>query len=160
MLTVVAMIVIAFAAARIREVNPVFPVALLILFLVSNTNNSAYFRSLQAGRHAILTQIGDYLHTSTPPGATIQLEPLGYIGYGAQRVMFDEVGLVTPAVVELHRDGIGAEHFYRFLRTDYILLACHQADGVLKDFSKEYEGIHLFTDLSTRGCYELWSQRE
>lgn len=160
LLTVVSLIVIALAIASIRDYRLISITSLL--FVAITTDRSAQinsYKSMQENRHAILQRIGVWIHANTPEDSTVQLEPLGYVGYNSQRVMIDEVGLISPEVVELHRQDIGAHEFFRYLRTDYILLQCHQADGVLDEFAKEYKGIQMFTDGSFRGCYELWEKR-
>ena len=45
--------------------------------------------------------MGLWLQKNTPAGATVFLEPLGYVGFYSQRYMIVDVGLVSPKVVAL-----------------------------------------------------------
>ena len=52
-----------------------------------------------------LKQLGFWLNENTPTSSTVFLEPLGYVGFYANRHMIDEVGLVSPQVVALKKLG-------------------------------------------------------
>jgi hypothetical protein len=50
-----------------------------------------------------LKSIGLWLKANVPPGESVYLEPLGYIGYYSQCRMLDWPGLVSPSVVEARK---------------------------------------------------------
>lgn len=154
-LTVTGLLIAALALARQPHSTWLGLLLCIVLFQPGLARNQQF---LQRERMVHLQEIGTWLHHHTPPGATIQLEPLGYVGFHAQRVMLDEVGLITPAVVDLHRQRIGAENFYLYLGTDYILLQCGQAAKVMQDFSQAYTLIHEFREGTARACYEVWQK--
>lgn len=155
--TVAGILIVSLALARIKNTAIVVLATLVLVILPFNkAEHVDSYAIKQRDRHVHLKEIGLWLNSNTPPESTVQLEPLGYIGYYAQRVMLDEVGLVTPAVVDLHRQRIRAENFYQYLKTDYILLQCGQADKVMMEFSQEYTLIKEFTQGSARACYEVW----
>jgi len=58
--------------------------------------------------------MGLWLKTNTPPKSIILLEPLGYVGYYSERVMIEEVGLVTPAVTNLKLQQLGMKSIQPF----------------------------------------------
>jgi len=58
-----------------------------------------------------LKQVGLWLNQNAAYDKTVLLEPLGYSGYYSDRFMLDEVGLVTPRVVELKQLGISASEY-------------------------------------------------
>lgn len=159
LLTTACLIVIAIAIPALRDYRLMILASTFLIAITFNTEQISYYKNLQENRYAVLQQIGAWLNANTDPESTVLLEPLGYVGYGAQRIMLDEVGLITPRVVELHRQDVGGKNFFRYLHTDYILFQCHQADGVMDDLRLEYEAVQLFTDTSFRGCYELWRSK-
>lgn len=114
------------AAARVG-----LPVVLLLALgavVVSGLSQAADARLQQTIRNqASLTAIGVWLHQHAPPGATVELEPLGYIGYYADRTMLDEVGLVTPAVVALKLQRVPGYATFTYLDPDYLVLHCDDA---------------------------------
>ena len=67
--------------------------------------------------------MGEWINTNTPPGSTVLLEPLGYVGWYADRIMIDEVGLVTPEVVKLE-GRVPASEFFRIFWSDYVVWKC------------------------------------
>lgn len=155
---------------------------ILIMTLLSllGLENTRLVWFLQKYRHeASLTRIGTWLNQNTPDGSTVMLEPLGYIGYYANRFMLDEVGLVTPEIIALKARGIRkTEEYYRILRPDFIVVHCDDSltmqtkgSGVLID---EYQYRAVFNPLdyeptdddhSARGifarnaCYEIWERQ-
>lgn len=119
-----------------------------------------YYKFLQSERHVYLKEIGLWLHKNTPVFSTLQLEPLGYMGFYADRTIYDEVGLITPEVVELKKQHIGAEYYYSYLHADYVILQCGQANGVMESFEAEYNLIKKFTKGTARACYEVWGRHD
>ncbi len=135
-------------------------------------------RELQTVRHeASLKAVGLWLNRHTPPEARILLEPLGYAGYYAQRMMLDEVGLVTPAVVALKRGGVTDTYeALDALQPDYVLLHCDDAlRWVERDPGPQNRltrAFHLAAEINplgfdprdaeTRGrnsCYQIWARQ-
>jgi len=88
-------------------------------------------------------QLGLWLEKNTPPSSTVFLEPLGYIGYYANRRMIDEVGLVSPQVVALKNKDYSTFELITFLDPDYAVLHCDDAlrasDVFLARYSKVIE---------------------
>ena len=101
----------------------------IILGLTNGVLVTDQARQTQLYRHEMaLKAMGQWLNQNTPVGATVQLEPLGYSGYYADRVMLDEVGLVTPRVVELKREGIlDSVQYIPILKPDYVVVHCDDA---------------------------------
>lgn len=152
-ITVVSIIMISIMVARIRGVIWKALIVFMVLYGSSNWNSHVgYYKNLQVKRNDVLENIGVWLNQNTPEDSTILLEPLGYIGYYADRTMLDEVGLVTPRVVELHRQGVKSYDFYKYLWPDYILLQCTQPQG---DIGKYYEKIKIFDNGYARACYYI-----
>ncbi len=128
-----------------------------------------------------LEAIGVWLNQNTPVGASVLLEPLGYVGYYSNRMMIDEVGLVTPAVVELKRQHVDPDLYFSIFHPDYYVLHCDDAARLLGltgegdlGFSNQYLLIRTYNPLnfdpltamnsSTRGalarnsCYQIWKR--
>jgi hypothetical protein len=70
--------------------------------------------------------------------------------------MLDEVGLVTPAVVELHRDGIAGSSFFKHLGPDYVIWHCDVSGPAREEIGLEYNVVKTFDSGTSRGCYEVW----
>ena len=127
-----------------------------------------------------LKEIGFWLSRNSSPQSTILLEPLGYVGFYSHRWMIDEVGLVTPAVVELKRQGIGSEAYLLIFNPDYIILHCDDAlrlhskqeTGLAQSYTLSKEFNPLFFNPSTPGrppdpiglvrdsCYQIWQRNK
>jgi hypothetical protein len=77
---------------------------------------------LQRAEETVRREVGLWLREHTPPEARIAMEPIGYIGYYSRRRILDEVGLVSPEMVPLNREGAGwFDRMVRQLRPDYIV---------------------------------------
>ncbi len=126
-----------------------------------------------------LMSIGEWLNENTEQDATVQLEPLGFAGYYANRRMLEVVGLITPAVVDQKNQGIHDPYEYiPILEPDYLVVHC---DDILRWLEKDEDNHYLteftklatfnplnfdptFTDielsieyiLSRSACYEIW----
>jgi hypothetical protein len=138
-------------------------------------------RDAQIYRHeGALKQAGLWLRQNSNPTARVQLEPLGYIGYYSERIMIDEVGLVTPQMVNLKQQGIfDLDQYVEFFQPDYVLIHCDDAvyiqdadtDHVLttqyvevtsfnpRDFDPRDSGQGpSFDNLGRSSCYEIWGR--
>jgi hypothetical protein len=154
-------------------------VAYLVVFTLLGFENAKLVRFLQANRHeASLTRIGLWLNQNTPVDATVMLEPLGYIGYYADRIMMDEVGLVTPEIVSLKAQGVRkTEEYYRILKPDYVVVHCDDSlimqtkgSGVLVseygfqiainplDYDPSDDDHSAKGIFSRNACYEIWKR--
>lgn len=152
----------------------------LALIAVGSAATTRRFRDLQRYRYdGSLKPIGLWLRENTPPGTTVQLEPLGYVGYYSERIMLDEVGLVTPSVVKMKQEGISsAEVYTQVLRPDAFVIHCDDAsrislgEGEAEQWVQEhYQPVKVFDPLDFRlaisldkktsnlarvSCYEIW----
>ena len=129
-----------------------------------------------------LTAIGVWLHQHTSPRATVELEPLGYIGYYADRTMLDEVGLVTPAVVAMKLRRIPGDTYFSYLNPDFLVLHCDDAlrmqgqlSGLDNGLAAAYLRVERFNPLNFNpphpdasaphaalariSCYEIWQSK-
>jgi len=155
----------------------------LSLFLLFGFKASGMVRDTQIYRHeGALKAAGLWLRQNSDSAATVQLEPLGYIGYYSGRVMIDEVGLVTPQMVNLKRQGVfDLDTYIGFFHPDYVLIHCDDSlyiqdediDHVLtsqyvevtsfnpRDFDPRDPGQGPnFDNLGRSSCYEIWGRIE
>jgi hypothetical protein len=157
----------------------------LLVVLVLNEAPGAFqnFRDVQRYRHeGSLEALGHWIRVHTPASATVQLEALGYIGYYSERVMLDEVGLVTPRVIKLKKQDITLpiEMIY-ILEPDIVVIHCDDALGigderswiaqrVGEDFARaaRFDPLDLMdgnvvhpgsTGLARASCYDVWERR-
>jgi hypothetical protein len=161
----------------------VWGLAFLCLFLGLGFQVAKGARTAQMYRHeGALKPAGLWLRENSEPGATVQLEPLGYVGYYSERVMIDEVGLVTPQMVTLKRQGVRAlEQYIEFFQPDYVLIHCDDSlriqeaeiDHTLtthyvevtsfnpRDFDPRNPGVGTsYDNLGRSSCYEIWGRVE
>lgn len=128
-----------------------------------------------------LKPLGLWLNQHAPPTATVLLEPLGYAGYYADRHMIDEVGVVSPQIVELKRQGVNDMLSVLLpLRPDYVVFHCddilyrlQRSDSTASEFSLHYQHAATFNPLNfnplsskpqnlseyrlqRNACYEIW----
>lgn len=89
-----------------------------------------------------LTKMGTWLHENSPAGSVTYLEPLGFVGYYADRVMLDDVGLISPMVTELKRRQVDSFVIPVILGADYVILHC--------DDAKRAPDAFPYTHLATR----------
>lgn len=157
--TITALIITGIAIAKI-------PIPLLrnmailgaIVFTYNFSKPISYYKDMQAKRHALLTEMGLWINTNTPEDATVLLEPLGYVGYYARRTMLDQVGLVTPKVVDMYRSGMKGNQLYTVLWTDYIIASCGEYRNV-SEFPQYYKKIKAFQADYVKSCYEIWKMK-
>jgi hypothetical protein len=158
-------------------------VVTLIIFLVLGFRAAERVRDAQIYRHdGALKPAGLWLRQNSYPAARVQLEPLGYIGYYSERVMIDEVGLITPQMVDLKRRGVfELNQYIGFFEPDYVLIHCDDSlDIQLKDINHvlttQYVEVASFNprdfdprdpglgpnfdNLGRSSCYEIWGRIE
>jgi len=157
----------------------------LLACLVLGFQVAGRAREVQVVRHeAALKTAGLWLDRNTDPEARVQLEPLGYVGYYSNRTILDEVGLVTPRVVELKSQGIvDAGQYIAILQPDYFLIHCDDALRMQESRSDdEYMITQSYTlavlfnpgnfdprnpgegddydNLGRSSCYEIWERTD
>jgi hypothetical protein len=153
--------------------------AFLCLFLGLGFHAAERVRVAQIYRNeGALKPAGLWFRQHSDPEATVQLEPLGYVGYYSERVMIDEVGLVTPQMVALKRQGVhDLDQYIEFFQPDYVLIHCDDSlriqeeviDHTLntqyvevtsfnpRDFDPRNPGVgSSFDNLGRSSCYEIW----
>jgi hypothetical protein len=96
---------------------------------------------------ASLKQLGIWLEKNTPTSSTVFLEPLGYIGFYADRLMIDQVGLVSPQVVALHKQGYSLFALISSLDPDYAVIHCDDALQATQAFLRHYSKVVEFNPL-------------
>ncbi len=159
-------------------------VAFAVVGLLSGALRAADFRQTQRIRHVgSLKAMGSWLKENSNSSATVQLEPLGYVGYYSGRWIYDEVGIVTPRVVALKRRGLREQGDYvEDLKPDFVVVHCDDAMRELQSNSNpelsqlfgEYERVAEFDPLDFKreqasrasdadglarsSCYEIWKR--
>jgi hypothetical protein len=94
-----------------------------------------------------LKQLGLWLDKNTPPPSTVILEPLGYAGFFSNRHLIDEVGLVSPQVVALKKQGYSTLDLITTLKPDYAVLHCDDAFQRSNTFLESYYRLVEFNPL-------------
>jgi len=132
---------------RIPSARPVAIPAALVLFLVvycwsQNTGRAERNRRFQ-GNEGMRRSLGLWLHDNTPSNSVVLMEAIGYQGYYSQRKILDSAGLISPLVVQLHKESrSNAETFFKILsgsKPDYIVLRSFE-----KDENLDFHGGKLF----------------
>lgn len=151
-----------------------FSMILLILQLDTSLQFASVTRERQIYRHEqSLKAMGLWLKNNAKPNSLIMLEPLGYVGYYSGLRMFDEVGLVTPAVVTLKRENIQAEKYAMIFRPDYVIIHCGDTLRIppVSDSGPNYSLAVRFDPLKFTvtksdepalpwlSCYEIWQRQ-
>ena len=161
-----------------------FGVAVLLLFvmnvmaLVQGINIRKEDQSIR--EEAALKAMGLWLNRNTPPDAVVLLEPLGYVGYYADRRMIDVVGLITPGIVEMKRNGIHDVYQYILAyQVGYVIAQCDEAQRWLQrsaegeiSFAQDFSLATRFDplgfdpaherpnqQLARDACYEIWGRK-
>ncbi len=120
-----------------------------------------------------LKAMGLWLKNNAEPNSVVMLEPLGYVGYYSEQIMLDEVGLVTPAVVELKRQRIQAENYASIFKPDYVIVHCDDTLRIppVSDAGPNYVlaatfdplefNVIISDELALRwlSCYEIWKRQ-
>jgi hypothetical protein len=91
--------------------------------------------------------LGLWLDKNTPPPSTVILEPLGYAGFFSNRHLIDEVGLVSPQVVALKKQGYSTLDLITTLKPDYAVLHCDDAFQRSNTFMESYYRLVEFNPL-------------
>lgn len=146
----------------------------LLLWMVGIQHEANYHRDTQRYVYnGSLKPMGEWIDANTPTDSTVLLEPLGYAGYYARRHMIDEVGLVSPQVVEFEKQhGFNTFDLIASLQTDYLVLHCD--DGMraaeagnlaMKNYRPVYETNPLNFDwrgssggFDRAACYQVWER--
>jgi len=130
-------------------------------------------RWVQLYRHErSLKVVGLWLADNVPADAKVLLEPIGYVGYFSRRVLRDEVGLVTPAVVQSKLAGqMDVLTYLDLLRPDYWVLHCDDAQRLQAQRAPalaEYQFLVQIDPLQfaqgrrvpsgREACYEVWGR--
>jgi len=120
---------IAQSLRRLRLLTIPLVTGLITLFVIATVLQATDLRDSQFYRNeSSLRAIGLWLASHTPSDSVVLLEPLGYIGFFSNRTMIDEVGLVTPRVVELKREGVSGPHYALEFQPDLVIFHC---DGTI-----------------------------
>jgi hypothetical protein len=151
-----------------------FAIILFMLQLQTGLHFAKLTRERQIYRHErSLKAMGIWLKNNAAPNSMVQLEPLGYVGYYSEQWMLDEVGLVTPAVVELKRQRIQAENYASIFKPDYVIVHCGDtlrippASDVDPNYSLaiKFDPLHFTETTSVEpalpwlSCYEIWERQ-
>jgi hypothetical protein len=165
------------ARPRLRRACALAAVGLAVAFVASAYVSARRYRDVQVYRHEQgLMAVGKWLHAHTPRHASVFLEPLGYAGYFADRRMIDGVGLISPQVVELKKQGLYDEsQLVSHIRPDFFVCHCDTAvlgpkadpgDPVLSLYMLQVT-INPFgfdarrpqkRNLAWVSCYEIWAR--
>lgn len=79
------------------------------------------------GMELSLIPIGRWLQLNTPPGSRVFAQDVGAIGYYSERYICDAAGLVSPALLQLQRQGYTHERmvddkvYTSLCRADYVV---------------------------------------
>ncbi len=133
------------------------PAALVLIAGFSwNTIDKSYeYHSHQQG---VTAMMGQWLNANTLTGSTVLLEPLGYTGWYADRIMIDEVGLVTPKVVAL-QGRIPPAEFFRVFWPDYVVWKCGAGGKARTEIVKYYDIVQRFGENTSPCIYEIWKRK-
>jgi hypothetical protein len=124
-------------------------------------------RRIQWAENHIRRDIGLWLRQHAPAGARVAAEPIGYIGFYSERPILDEVGLVSPRMIPLNRQGDGwfgkmiraelpdyvVERYYYLHRNETLNSGVRMfaSDSDREWFDEEYEPVKYYCwDLTQR----------
>lgn len=146
-------------------------ILLLILELATGIAFADSVKERQFFRHeSALKGIGLWLRDNTELQSVVLLEPLGYVGYYSDRIMIDEVGLVTPAVVALKLRQIGPEKYASIFEPDYVVVHCddYSRMPIKPQVKLNYQLAIVFDPLGFKSpdpdylprasCYQIWKK--
>jgi hypothetical protein len=103
--------------------------------------------------------IGVWLRTNTPPSAVVALEPIGYVGYFSERPILDLVGLVSPQVTAIYRQGGGWDKVIQQFHPDFLVLRQSEYDQLKSSLVNAYVSIRNFLPSSLPGCNDQDGER-
>jgi hypothetical protein len=92
-------------------------------------------------------QIGLFLHDAMAPGEIAYMEPIGYIGYFSDRLIYDWPGLITPEVVALRRKRkVDQTNTIQYLMPDWIVLRKYEMSlaSNLPAVKNNYDFVKVF----------------
>ena len=80
-------------------------------------------------------RVGDWLRAHAAEGQTVFLEPIGYVGWASHLYIHDQVGLVSPRVLEYRRRFEGSDAWFLKYVTDmmptYVVLQSQEISNNL-----------------------------
>lgn len=140
-----------------------YSMSLIVLLIACLSYNSivksSWTKSLQDKQQEVLIPIGEWFNTNTPPESTILLEHIGYIGWYADRPMFDEVGMVTPKAVDLHVHNVPAKYYYQVFWPNYVVWSCSNGGETRNTISKYYDLVKVFDGNYPAMCFEIRARK-
>lgn len=164
MITITGYILVGIGLVKIiKERRSYFIITLAFIAILSFPKiieTRAHYKEMQVNRHLLLQEIGVWINENTPEESTVLLEPLGYVGWYADRIMIDEVGLVTPAVVELHRKGVPGHKYYQYFLSDYVIWTCGEGGESREKIKEHYTLTKTFNKNTLKSCYEIWTKKQ
>lgn len=117
-----------------------------------------------------LQGMGEWLNKNSPQGSTVLLEPLGYVGFYADRHMLDEVGLITPRMIEVRSVNRNIWYAIKVLNPDYTIQHCDYPPGDSLGFFQRYKSVFVTNPLNfnpvgpavertiRNSCYVIWER--
>ncbi len=110
--------------------------------------------SLQGYETGVRQATGQWIARCTPANASVMMEPLGYVGYYADRQVIDLAGLVSPKFASLNRSshvvGWPAQEILT-LRPDYIVLRRYE---LTQNEFLSAGGQQIFADAKARQQFD------
>jgi hypothetical protein len=164
-----------------RILTLLLAMSILLLNIFQGIAGAGAYRDVQRYRHeGSLQPIGQWLRLHMSEETTVQLEPLGYIGYYSGLTMLDEVGLVTPEVILLKQQNIALPaEMLAILHPDVFVMHCDDArsisaeperieisDEIVYKFLIRFDPLNDLDIADAEGgdrklarasCYEVWS---
>jgi len=138
-----------FSTRRQVAASAILTILLCAVFLSLLPARMSRYAELQDFEDHVRKETGLWLKQNTEAGSRIFLEPIGYIGFyaGNDRVILDEVGLVTPQVMPFRKMGSG---WYKgaldSLQPRYVVQYTYSLDHN----ATEGTGVPLFSNPSER----------
>lgn len=104
--------------------------------------NMIYWQKFQINENSTVLAIGLWLKENTSPGAIVATEGLGYQGYFSERKIIDLAGLISPAIVNIHRQSqTDAEAFFKILTSfkhDYLVLGKSEVEQNINLYGRPF----------------------
>lgn len=128
---------------RVRWAVALFFVVYGLALFNRDVTTTAFHYHWQKAESGVRTELGLWLRNHTPSDASVLMEAIGYQGYFSERRIVDLAGLISPQVVQWHRESASnAETLYKILNNeqpDYVVLRSYEADE-----NKHFFGGALF----------------